>query len=339
LNSNAVQHTYFHGPAVDQVFADEAATGAIQWALTDHQGSVRDWVDNTGAVSHHTQYSTFGEILSTTNPNTLPTYAYTGREWDPDAGLYYYRARWYDPVVGRFVGDDPSGFGAGDANLQRYVRNSPTNFTDPSGLVDDETLWFKAEAAAAKRQETTRFAEEQRLRDEQELENSGSRLSIHANNQSWVRRKSGEVWMWLFHDPSQGQSRHFVMSPPRYIWHHTVVPILTLPKTVPETAYTLVQLPFDGELREQVGKELTRPMTDEEFKQSLRGAIPIPFGFNALAKLRGVRSGVTPSLLNSLEDGAKAARFVDHSPGVIRQFKTSHSIGRFDWLKPASAVS
>lgn len=44
-----------------------------------------------------------------------------------------YRARYYDPAVGTFVGEDPLGFGAGDANLYRYVFNSPTNFTDPSG--------------------------------------------------------------------------------------------------------------------------------------------------------------------------------------------------------------
>ncbi|MFG6102832.1 RHS repeat-associated core domain-containing protein [Leptothoe sp. EHU-05/26/07-4] len=55
------------------------------------------------------------------------------RELDEAAGLMYYRARYYDSAVGTFVSKDPLGFDAGDANLYRYVFNSPTNFTDPSG--------------------------------------------------------------------------------------------------------------------------------------------------------------------------------------------------------------
>ena len=66
-------------------------------------------------------------------------------------GLYYYRARWYDPVAGRFVSDDPVGFAAGDANLGRYVGNGPNNSTDPSGLEKveveaDGTVWVYPES-------------------------------------------------------------------------------------------------------------------------------------------------------------------------------------------------
>lgn len=59
----------------------------------------------------------------------------TGREWDKETGLYYYRARYYDPMEGRFISKDPIGFRGGDANLYGYVRNNPTNLTDPSGMV------------------------------------------------------------------------------------------------------------------------------------------------------------------------------------------------------------
>jgi len=55
--------------------------------------------------------------------------------WDADVGLYYDHARWYDPHTGRFISQDPSGFGAGDFNLYRYVGNDPMNFTDPRGLA------------------------------------------------------------------------------------------------------------------------------------------------------------------------------------------------------------
>jgi RHS repeat-associated protein len=61
-------------------------------------------------------------------------YTWAGREFDAESGLYYNRARYYDPKVGRFTSEDPIGFNAGDSNLYRYVMNEPTGWTDPSGL-------------------------------------------------------------------------------------------------------------------------------------------------------------------------------------------------------------
>jgi RHS repeat-associated protein len=53
---------------------------------------------------------------------------------DAESDLMYYRARYYDPAVGRFVSEDPLGFAAGDVNVSRYVGNGATNATDPSGM-------------------------------------------------------------------------------------------------------------------------------------------------------------------------------------------------------------
>jgi RHS repeat-associated protein len=50
--------------------------------------------------------------------------AFTGREYDPETGLYYYRARYYDPKIGRFVSQDPIGFLGGN-NFYAYVENNP----------------------------------------------------------------------------------------------------------------------------------------------------------------------------------------------------------------------
>jgi RHS repeat-associated protein len=58
---------------------------------------------------------------------------YASREWDGAAGLYYNRARWYDPYLGRFISEDPIGI-AGGINLYAYAGNDPVNFFDPSGL-------------------------------------------------------------------------------------------------------------------------------------------------------------------------------------------------------------
>ncbi|MBT1075745.1 RHS repeat-associated core domain-containing protein, partial [Geobacter grbiciae] len=49
-------------------------------------------------------------------------------------GLYYMKARYYDPSVGRFISEDPKGLSGGDVNLMAYVQNNPINFIDPTGL-------------------------------------------------------------------------------------------------------------------------------------------------------------------------------------------------------------
>ena len=61
-------------------------------------------------------------------------FQYTARESDSETGLYYYRARYYDQSVGRFLGEDSAGFADG-VNFYRYVHNNPGDSTDPSGLT------------------------------------------------------------------------------------------------------------------------------------------------------------------------------------------------------------
>jgi RHS repeat-associated protein len=92
-------------------------------------------VNNSGVVQNHIRYDSFGRIVSQTVPALTPRFAYTGREWDSEIELYFYRARYYNPTAGRFIGEDPIGLTAGDGNLNRYVRNSPIQGTDPMGLL------------------------------------------------------------------------------------------------------------------------------------------------------------------------------------------------------------
>jgi RHS repeat-associated protein len=137
--TGSLTNRFLSGPVIDQVFADENAVNDILWSLADNQGTIRDvaeydaGLDETTVVNH-IKYDSFGRITAESDPSKTPLFAYTGRVWDEDAGLYYYRARWYDAATARFLSEDPLSFAAGDVNVSRYVFNSPTNFTDPSGM-------------------------------------------------------------------------------------------------------------------------------------------------------------------------------------------------------------
>jgi RHS repeat-associated protein len=123
---------YLYGTNVDAVMAQDSPTGMV-WSLSDRLGSVNLLTDAGGVVVNQRTFDSFGRVLSETNPGVKFRYGYTGREQDGETGLDYYRARYYDAANGRFISVDPAGFEAGDTNLYRYVGNSSTLYTDPSG--------------------------------------------------------------------------------------------------------------------------------------------------------------------------------------------------------------
>lgn len=88
-------------------------------------------------VQIHT-IDSFGNQTASRGSLTNP-FQYSGRESDPEAGLHYYRARYYDPTVGRFLSEDPTNFTVGP-NFYTYAENSPTGLVDPSGLTPS-TNW------------------------------------------------------------------------------------------------------------------------------------------------------------------------------------------------------
>ncbi len=172
---------YLCGEGLDQWLArqtyssdTQVGQATLQWFLTDRMGSVQAVTDKDGSILESYSYSAFGQrsILnsSLSIPNSL---GFTGREHDPETGLTYYRARYMDPVLGRFQSEDPiadkmmmarqmtgttvfdmlrtmemmksgqsvetnslpTSFSSGDYNLTRYVYNSGQNFTDTLGLT------------------------------------------------------------------------------------------------------------------------------------------------------------------------------------------------------------
>lgn len=68
---------------------------------------------------------------------------FTGREWAAGYGFYEFRARAYNPALGRFMSEDPVGFAAGDTNQYRYCGGDPVNWVDPSGLFREFEIPFQ----------------------------------------------------------------------------------------------------------------------------------------------------------------------------------------------------
>ena len=126
---------YLFGDRTDEILARHQSDTGTAWYLTDTLGSVRILTDGVGQTISRTDYGSFGEILVQTNLAASDRYTFTGREYDAEIGTYYYRARYYDAVSGRFMSEDPIRFVAGDANLNRYVDNIPTRYVDPTGTT------------------------------------------------------------------------------------------------------------------------------------------------------------------------------------------------------------
>jgi RHS repeat-associated protein len=99
--------------------------------LKDALGSTIALVDVNGNIQTSYTYDPYGgtSVTGTSNGNE---FQYTGRENEGN-GLYFYRARYYSPLLGRFISEDPLGFAGDDDNLYAYAFDAPTDFIDPLG--------------------------------------------------------------------------------------------------------------------------------------------------------------------------------------------------------------
>ncbi len=130
---NTPLRKFIYGPGIDEPICmiDVADSNKVYYYHFDGLGSVVALSDVNNMVVERYSYDVFGEpnvSSSIGNP-----YLFTGRRYDPEAGLYYYRARYYDYADGRFLGPDPIGY-EGGINLYAYVGNNPVMYIDPLGL-------------------------------------------------------------------------------------------------------------------------------------------------------------------------------------------------------------
>ncbi len=149
--SGTLLRKFIYGPGIDEpicmtvpgspavtYFYHQDALGSVA-ALSKFNTSL-----GCAEVVERYQYSAFGQTQILSANNELRTtslfgnpYMFTGREYESETGLYYYRARFYNPAIGRFLQTDPVGY-YDSMNLYQYCGNNPLMFIDPFGLCANE---------------------------------------------------------------------------------------------------------------------------------------------------------------------------------------------------------
>jgi len=122
------------GLGIDELLTrTDVPSGITSHFLADTLGSAVALTDSAGTLQTEYTYEPFGVTSTSGTPNSNP-FKYTGRE-DDGTGLYYYRARYYNSLLQRFISEDPIGLKGGDVNFYAYVNNSPLVLSDPLGLA------------------------------------------------------------------------------------------------------------------------------------------------------------------------------------------------------------
>jgi len=138
-SSGSVVARYTQGLGIDEPIA-LYRSGKKYYYHADGLGSIVAMTDNHGTPKASYTYDAFGNDSPPSPPpppsSVTNPFRHTGRELDSETGLYYYRARYYDPQVGRFLSEDPIRF-RGGVDFYTYVGNKPVVFADPFGVSPD----------------------------------------------------------------------------------------------------------------------------------------------------------------------------------------------------------
>ena len=134
-SSGSLTMRYLWGPT--GIVARQTSGGTVSWYLADQLGTVRDLLNNSGAIIDHVDFSAFGTVLDESSPTSGDRMmGFAGMERDTVTGLNLAVYREENPETGRWDIQDPLGFIAGDSDLYRYAGNAPTFAVDPNGTQE-----------------------------------------------------------------------------------------------------------------------------------------------------------------------------------------------------------
>ena len=127
-------------------------TQADHYYQQDANFNVVAVTNSSGAVQERYNYSAYGDV-TILDPNfdedsgqvsdIANGILYTGREWDSETGIYYYRNRYYDGQIGRFVNRDPIAYEGSEWNLYEYASCRPQHKVDPTGFLAQVPILVK----------------------------------------------------------------------------------------------------------------------------------------------------------------------------------------------------
>jgi len=145
-SSGNLLKSYTYGPGIDNILSMtvHGSTTSTYYYVKDHLGSVQAVVDASGTVVESYQYDAWGNTSvfdGAGNPLQASaignSFCWQGREYSWKTGLYYFRARWYDPVTARWLSNDPIGI-SGGLNQYVFCANAPVMFRDPWGTSRED---------------------------------------------------------------------------------------------------------------------------------------------------------------------------------------------------------
>ena len=138
-SSGSLTMRYLWGPT--GIVARQTSGGTVSWYLADHLGTVRDLINNSGAIIDHVDFSAFGTVLDESSPTSGDRFTgFAMLERDTVTGLNLAVYREENPGTGRWDSQDPLGFAGSGGNLYVYVTNWPTGMLDPNGARRSPTI-------------------------------------------------------------------------------------------------------------------------------------------------------------------------------------------------------